>query len=131
MRWGKLGLCNIGSILDMVSATTFLKSVGCTNIYLVSLMSSSGRNLALLTGSKLGQVAVVITLPVVGTFVSIVEILVQDRVYVPSTIRLTSCGRKPWTLQTQPLGLRTHRGHRGHLGRPSQARSQSFGGSHG
>ena len=34
---------------------------------LVSLVGSSSSNLALLTGSKLGQVTVVITLPVVGT----------------------------------------------------------------
>lgn len=36
----------------------------CRSAYLVSLVGSGSSNLALLTGSKLSQVAVVITLPV-------------------------------------------------------------------
>ena len=62
--WSQLGLCNVGGILDraLEYGSNIVIQVG-TN--LVSLVSSSCSNLALLARGKLSQVAVVVTLPVV------------------------------------------------------------------
>ena len=59
---GKLGLGNIGSVLKSRDVSIIRrKSSIITN--LVSLVGSSGSDLALLAGRKLSQVAVVITFP--------------------------------------------------------------------
>jgi hypothetical protein len=63
MSWGELSLCNIGGILDkrIISRVSEQVEIG-TN--LVSLVSSSCSNLALLPGGKLSQITVIVALPV-------------------------------------------------------------------
>lgn len=60
--WGQLGLGDVGSVLRGRGLATPEGSVWYTTD-LVSLVGSSGSNLALLARSKLSQVAVVVTLP--------------------------------------------------------------------
>ena len=76
MGWGELGLCNIGSVLNTL-VSNHIESTDIENTYFVSFVSSSGGNLALLTGGKLSQVAVVITLPVLKPIISIVDTIVE------------------------------------------------------
>lgn len=67
--WGKLGLGNIGSVLKGKDVR-MIRSKSEVNTNLVSLVGSSGSNLALLARSKFSQVAVVITLPALRKLVS-------------------------------------------------------------
>ncbi len=62
---GELSLCNVGRILCDASVAGWGCVDGRRLSYLVGLVSSGGRHLALLPGGELGQVSVVITLPVV------------------------------------------------------------------
>jgi hypothetical protein len=59
--WGQLGLSNIGGVLGSINGD--VDGVCSISTYLVGLVGGSGSNLALLAGSKLSQVAVVVTLP--------------------------------------------------------------------
>lgn len=63
MSWCELRLGNIGGILVQKSVVVSQSNTKMT--YLVSLVCSSGSSLALLSRCELGEVAVVITLPVV------------------------------------------------------------------
>jgi hypothetical protein len=59
---GELGLGNVGGVLwDMLVSD---RVCGVWELYLVSLVCGSGSTLALLSRGELGQVAVVITLPI-------------------------------------------------------------------
>jgi hypothetical protein len=64
----KVSLCNLGGSL-------------------VSLKGGIGGSLAAVTNGELGQVTVVVTLPVY---------LLENVINAPRWIGLTSCGRKPW-----------------------------------
>jgi hypothetical protein len=63
---GKIGLGNIGGILSYTISGFFLQiqKLHGSN-YLVGLVGSGSRLLALGAGSELGEVAVVVTLPVI------------------------------------------------------------------
>jgi hypothetical protein len=67
--WGQLSLGDVGGILGRACQRSRRKSIlHMTN--LVSLVGSSGSNLALLAGSELSEIAVVVTLPRSETGVS-------------------------------------------------------------
>jgi hypothetical protein len=100
VRRRELSLGNIGSRLcAAVSGTVIYYIIAAS--YLVCLVCGSCSNLALLSGRELGEVAVVVTLPVMrgmsATWNFPILRLRESRGH-------TSCGRRPWTRQTRPWG---------------------------
>lgn len=64
MSGGEVGLGNVGSVLWNVISDCPRRKKACEpNRYLVGFVGGSGGNLALVTGSELGEVAVVVALP--------------------------------------------------------------------
>ena len=66
--------------------------------YLVGLVCGGSGNLALLAGSELGEVTVVVTLP------AWLSVSCCAGVEPLGWVQHTSCGRRPWTRQTRPWG---------------------------
>lgn len=95
--------------------------VGLSNFSgaLVGLEGSISGTLAAVADGKLGQVAVVIALPVT----QILEGVIQQ----PGS--RTSCGRRPWIRRSGQTGSGACPGPQGYHRRSWQARLQSFGGT--
>ena len=91
----ELSLGNVGGRLCSGVRWLLLHSVLIAS-YLVGLVCSSRSNLALLTGSEFGEVAVVVSLPA--------WLSVSCEGGVAELSRRTSCGRRPWTRRTRPWG---------------------------
>lgn len=94
---GELGLSNVGGRLWTQSMSA-LQVNHVVASYLVGLVCGGSGNLALLAGSELGEVTVVVTLP------AWLSVSCCAGVEPLGWVQRTSCGRRPWTRQTRPWG---------------------------
>ena len=94
---GELGLSNVGGRLWTQSMLA-LQVNHVVASYLVRLVCGGSGNLALLAGSELGEVTVVVTLP------AWLSVSCCAGVEPLGWVQRTSCGRRPWTRQTRPWG---------------------------